>query len=113
MSGHDVSFQGSVMMRRSHYVGATNLALCWRCTYRSFRRKVMRKFMMTLAAASLVLGAMALQADAQNGTASLPALKNQSPIVKLAGCRGYTGACGCAPGWVSACRYRCCRCVPC
>jgi hypothetical protein len=36
MSGHDVSFQGSVMMRRSHYVGATNLALCWRCTYRSF-----------------------------------------------------------------------------
>ena len=48
----------------------------------------MRKFMMTLAAASLVLRAMALQADAQNGPAGLPALKNASPIVKLAGCRG-------------------------
>ncbi len=41
----------------------------------------MRRLMMTLTAALLVLGGMALQADAQNGT-SLPALKNASPIVK-------------------------------
>jgi hypothetical protein len=73
----------------------------------------MRRLMMTLTAALLVLGGMALQADAQNGTSSLPTLKNASPIVKQTSCRGYTGACGCAPGWVSACRYRCCRCVPC
>jgi hypothetical protein len=73
----------------------------------------MRKLVMTVTTALIVLGGMALSADAQNGAGSLNALKNQSPIVKFAGCRGFTGACGCAPGWVSACRYRCCRCVPC
>ena len=73
----------------------------------------MRKFMMTLTAASLVLGVMALQADAQNGAASIHALKTVTPIVKLAACRGYTGGCGCAPGWVSSCANRCCRCVRC
>ena len=71
----------------------------------------MRKLLMTLTAALLVLGGMALQADAQNGR--IPPLKNASPIVKETSCRGFTGACGCAPGWISACRYRCCRCVPC
>jgi hypothetical protein len=73
----------------------------------------MRNLMMTLTAALLMLAGMALQADAQNGAGSMQALKNQSPIVKLAACNGYTGRCGCAPGWISACRYRCCRCVPC
>jgi hypothetical protein len=60
----------------------------------------MRRLMMTLTAALLVLGGMALQADAQNGAASMHALRNASPIVKLAACNGYTGRCGCAPGWI-------------
>jgi hypothetical protein len=75
----------------------------------------MRK-LVVLASSLLVLGvvfgAMALQAGAQD-VPSLHALKNQTPIVKLAACNGYTGSCGCAPGWISSCRHRCCRCVRC
>ncbi len=75
----------------------------------------MRKLMMMLASSLLVLGVvlgvLAWQAGAQDAP-TLP-LKNQSPIVKLAACNGYTGGCGCAPGWISSCRHRCCRCVPC
>jgi hypothetical protein len=73
----------------------------------------MRKLMMMLAAASVVLGAMALPAGAQDGTASIHTLKNASPIIKQTACTGYTGGCGCAPGWVSSCARRCCRCVRC
>ena len=76
----------------------------------------MRKLTITLTAAALVLGAMALQASAQTqlcGANSILALKNATPIVKLASCRGFTGGCGCGPGWISACAPRCCRCVPC
>ena len=74
---------------------------------------LMRKLMMMLTAASLVLGVMALQAGAQDGAAGIHALKNATPIVKLAACNGYTGHCGCAPGWVSRCADRCCKCVRC
>jgi hypothetical protein len=77
----------------------------------------MRKVTMTLMAAAFALGAMALQANAQNVNrgAICPgnALKNATPIVTQAACNGWTGHCGCAPGWISACRDRCCRCVPC
>jgi hypothetical protein len=73
----------------------------------------MIKLTMTLTAAALVLGAMAFQASAQDGAASTHPLKNMTPIVKLAACNGYTGGCGCAPGWISSCRHRCCRCVRC
>ncbi len=77
----------------------------------------MRKLTMVLTAAALVLGAMTLQASAQNqhytGAACTPALTNASPIIKKAACDGSTGYCGCGPGWVSACAPRCCRCVPC
>ena len=75
----------------------------------------MRKLTLTLTAAALVLGAMTLQASAQSqrGAACILALKNATPIVTLAACGGYTGPCGCARGWVSACRDRCCRCVRC
>ena len=62
------------------------------------------------------IGALALPASAQNeqrGAASIHALKNATPIVTPAACRGGTGYCGCGPGWVSACAPRCCRCVPC
>ncbi len=76
----------------------------------------MRKFTMTLAATTLVLGTMALQAGAQDhqrSAAGIHALKNATPIVKLAACNGGTGYCGCGRGWISACAPRCCRCVPC
>jgi len=58
----------------------------------------MRKLTTILAAASLLVGLVALQASAQDAAISTPALKNQSPIVKLAACNGSTGHCGCAPG---------------
>ncbi len=74
----------------------------------------MRKFTMTLAAAALVLGSMALPASAQttNGAGSVHALsQNATPIVKQAACRGYGRWCG--PGWVRRCGPWGCRCVPC
>ena len=76
----------------------------------------MRKFTMTLTAAVFVLGAMAVQASAQNqqrGAASLHALKNATLIVTLAACNGRTGGCDCGPGWITSCPGGCCRCVPC
>ena len=79
----------------------------------------MRRIIMVLASSALVLGVVlgvlawqAGQAGAQD-LPSLHALKNQSPIVKMAACNGYTGGCGCAPGWISSCRHRCCHCVRC
>jgi hypothetical protein len=76
----------------------------------------MQKLTLTLTAVMLVLGAMAFQASAQNqqrGAGIILALKNATPIVKLAACNGRTGRCGCGAGFVSACGNRCCRCVPC
>ncbi len=77
----------------------------------------MRKITMTLAAAALVFGTMTVMASAQTqqpAAAGIHGLKNATPIVKLAACNGWTGACGCGPGWISACAPRgCCRCVPC
>ena len=63
----------------------------------------MRKVTMTLTAAALLLGTMALQASAQNqqrGAASIHALRNATPIVTPAACYGGTGYCGCGPGWI-------------
>jgi hypothetical protein len=77
---------------------------------------LVRKLTMTLTAAAVLLGPMALQANAQNqqrGAATIHALKNATPIVTPAACNGGTGYCGCGPGWISACAPRCCRCVPC
>lgn len=75
----------------------------------------MRKFALPLAAAVLMLGAMALEASAQQqrGALCIGTLKNATPIVTLAACRGGTGYCGCGRGFISACAPRCCRCVPC
>ena len=53
----------------------------------------MRKFTVTLTAAALVLGTMGLTASAQEqlrGAASIHALKNATPIVRLAACNGGT-----------------------
>jgi hypothetical protein len=76
----------------------------------------MRKFIIAFASSALVLGVVVGGLTLRAGAQDLPdlhALKNQSPIVKLAACNGYTGGCGCAPGWISSCRRRCCRCIPC
>lgn len=77
----------------------------------------MRKLTMTLTAAALVLGTMAISANAQTqapGAASVHAqLQNATPIIKQAACNGTTGVYGCGPGWVRRCGYYGCRCVPC
>ena len=77
----------------------------------------MRTLTLTLTAAVIVLGMIATAASAQtqaSGAAGFMAhLRNMTPIVTQASCRGRTGYCGCGPGFVSACRNRCCRCVPC
>jgi hypothetical protein len=76
----------------------------------------MKKLALTLGAAVLVFGTLALPAGAQTeqrGAASIHTLRNATPIVKQAACNGGTGYCGCGPGWISACAPRCCRCVPC
>jgi hypothetical protein len=77
----------------------------------------MRKFTMTLTAAVLVLGTMAMSAGAQTqapGAASLHAqLKKAAPIFKQVACDGTTGVYGCGPGWMRRCGYYGCRCVRC
>jgi hypothetical protein len=65
-----------------------------------------------------MLGGMAMSASAQNqapGAARLHAqIQNATPIHQAA-CNGWTGSCGCGPGWISACAGagRCCHCVRC
>lgn len=75
----------------------------------------MRKLTMTLTAAAFVLATMAIVANAQTqapGAASFHAqIKNATPIVEQAACRGW-GA-HCSPGWVWSCGPWGCRCVPC
>jgi hypothetical protein len=74
----------------------------------------MRRLTLILAAATLALGAMALEAGAQNhrlGSAGVLTLKNATPIVKEVACGGYTGGYGCGPGWTWSRRWhRCVRC---
>jgi hypothetical protein len=94
-----------------------NEAILFRGGVSSRRRGFMRKLRKTAAATMLVLGTMAMMASAQaqwQGAAKLHApLQNATPIITQVACNGHTGACGCGRGWVSACRDRCCRCVPC
>jgi hypothetical protein len=76
----------------------------------------MRRTAMISTVVALMLGAMAVQTNAQTmqcGVASFHTLKNATPIVKLASCYGVTGYCGCGPGWVSSCVPNCCHCVRC
>ena len=75
----------------------------------------MKKLTLTLTAAALALGTMALTASAQTqqpGAASLHAqVQNFTPIIQQAACNGYTGAYGCGPGWIWSHRWhRCVRC---
>jgi hypothetical protein len=73
------------------------------------------KLAMTLTAV-LVLGTIALPANAQNqqrGAAVIrdTATQNATPIIQPIACGGYTGSRGCGPGWTWSDRYR--RCVRC
>jgi hypothetical protein len=75
----------------------------------------MRKLTLTLSAAALVFGSMALTANAQTqraGAASVHALaQNATPIVTQAACRGFGPFC--PPGWTRVCGPWGCRCRPC
>jgi hypothetical protein len=75
----------------------------------------MRKLTITLSTAALVLGAMVLSASAQTqgaGAAGVQALKNATPIVTQAACRGFGPYC--PPGMTRVCApYRGCWCRPC
>jgi hypothetical protein len=73
----------------------------------------MRKLTLTLTAAALVLGTMAVTANAQtsSGAAGLHAqIQNATPIHKAA-CNGFGPHC--APGWTWVCNPYHCWCRPC
>lgn len=73
----------------------------------------MRKLTLTLTAAALVLGTMAISANAQtsSGAAGLHAqLQNASPVHQAA-CRGFGEHC--APGWTWVCNPYHCWCRAC
>jgi hypothetical protein len=63
----------------------------------------MKKLTMTLTAAALALGTLAVTASAQTqllGAASLHAqIQNATPIITHIACNGTTGVFGCGPGW--------------
>jgi hypothetical protein len=84
---------------------------------RKIEEDLMRKLTMILTAAALMLGTLAIAANAQTqapGAASLHAqIHNFTPIIKQAACNGTWGAYGCGPGWVRRCGYWGCRCMPC
>jgi hypothetical protein len=73
----------------------------------------MKTLTLTLAAATLVLGATALSVNAQQlGAGAHAQLQNATPIVKQVACRGFGARCG--PGFVWACGpYGRCFCRPC
>ena len=73
------------------------------------------KLTVTLAAAALMLGSMALTANAQThqlGSGLHAQIQNATPIVTQAACRGFGPRCG--PGFTWVCgRYGRCFCRPC
>jgi hypothetical protein len=72
-----------------------------------------KKLALSLAATALVLGSMALTANAQQlGAGAHAQLQNATPIVKQVACRGFGARCG--PGFVWTCGpYGHCWCRPC
>ena len=73
----------------------------------------MRKLTMTLSAAALMLGTMAIAANAapyQGNSGFRTQIQNATPIEKAA-CRGFGRWCG--PGFVRACGPYRCWCRPC
>jgi len=75
----------------------------------------MRKLAMTMTAAALVLGSMAISANAAQmpGAAGFHAqIQNATPIVKQAACRGFGEHCPLGFTWTCG-GYRGCWCRPC
>jgi hypothetical protein len=74
----------------------------------------MRRLVMTLTAMALVLGMTVATVSAQTqGAGSLNTLRNATPIVKEAGCRGPRDWGRCPPGRHWICGYGRCWCGPC
>jgi hypothetical protein len=72
----------------------------------------MKKLALTISTTLLMVGSMALSANAQSaGAAGIHALKNATPVVTQAACRGYGRYC--PPGYVRACGPYRCWCRPC
>jgi hypothetical protein len=74
----------------------------------------MKKLTMTLAAAALMLGSMALTANAQThqlGSGLHAQIQNATPIVQQTACRGFGRWCG--PGFTRVCGPYRCWCRPC
>jgi hypothetical protein len=75
----------------------------------------MKKLALTLSATALLVGSLAVSANAQSvatGAAGLHAqIQNATPIVKQAACRGFGPHC--APGWTWVCGYGHCWCRAC
>jgi hypothetical protein len=75
----------------------------------------MKKITMTLAAAALMVGSMALTANAQThqfGSGLHAQIQNATPIVQQTACRGFGARCG--PGFTWVCGYYGrCWCRPC
>jgi hypothetical protein len=74
----------------------------------------MTKLTMTLAAAALMLGSMAMGASAQThqfGSGLHAQIQNATPIVTQAACRGFGPRCG--PGFTWTCGPYRCWCRPC
>ena len=72
------------------------------------------KLTLTMAAATLMLGAMALSANAQThqlASGLHSQIQNATPIVHPAACRGFGARCG--PGFVWGCGPAGCWCRPC
>jgi hypothetical protein len=75
---------------------------------------VMRKLTMTLIAAALMLGTMAIAANAQTqspGAASFHAQIKNATVIKEAACGGFGPYC--PPGFTRVCGPYGCRCRPC
>jgi hypothetical protein len=74
----------------------------------------MTKLTMTLAAAAVMLGSMAVGASAQThllGAGLHAQIQNATPIVTQAACRGFGPHCG--PGFTWTCGPYRCWCRPC
>jgi hypothetical protein len=71
----------------------------------------MKKLTLTLAAMALVLGSMALSANAQQLGAGHAQLQNATPIITHVACGGFGPYC--PPGFTRACGPYRCWCRPC
>src|ERR1700692_907173 len=102
-----------VVSRRAGAASCSSAVTRIRPTVRQTGGGFMKKLALTLSVAALVLGSMALSANAQQLGAGLHAqVQNATPIVKNVACPGVGARCG--PGFTWACGpYGRCFCRPC